>query len=90
MKKTHRILFAKLLEREKKNIEEYVKKVMENNYSFQHSQANIDLPRRLRCFTEEEGMVGLFSAANFSNNENYIIGYLNRLIHGILIVTAQF
>ena len=63
---------------------------MQNNYNFQHSQANVTLPRQLRCFTEEEGLIGLFSATISSNNENYIVGYLNRLIHGILVATAQF
>ena len=39
---------------------------------------------------EEEGKVGQFSSLVFKNNENYIVTYLNLLIHGILTATKEF
>ena len=63
---------------------------MENNFKFQHYIANMEIPSKLKCFTEDESSVGIFAATTFKNNENYIIGYLNMLIHSLLTATSNF
>lgn len=68
LKKTHRILLGKLLERERKIVEEYLAQVMTNNYMFQHNIAKTDIPSKLKSFSEEESTVGLFAAGIFNNN----------------------
>jgi hypothetical protein len=37
-------------------------------------------------YTEEEAKVGIFATVSLKNNENYLIGYLNILIHNLLAV----
>lgn len=37
----------------------------------------------LEIFSEEEAIVGQFTGAMFKINENYLINYLNLLIHGV-------
>lgn len=38
----------------------------------------------LEIFSEEEAIVGQFTGTMFKINENYLINYLNLLIHGII------
>lgn len=57
---------------------------MSNNYEYQSYFANRKVPAELAVLTKFEGTVGMFAAVNFKNNENYLIGYLNVLIHSLL------
>jgi hypothetical protein len=41
-------------------------------------------------FSEEEVIVGQFASAIYKNNENYLINYLNMLIHGINKAVLKF
>ena len=41
-------------------------------------------------YSEEESEVGMFSTVMKKNYENYLIEYLNLLIHNLLSVMAEF
>ena len=57
---------------------------MENNYTHQGNYMKKKTPEEFECFSEQESTVGLFTAVMFKNNENYIKGYLNSLIHCLM------
>lgn len=42
------------------------------------------------CYSHEESTVGFFTAVMFKNNQNYIKGYLNTLIHCLMTVELEF
>ena len=52
--------------------------------------SKLELDENYVGFCLEEGMVGQFSSKLFKNNENYLIGRLNSLLHGILSAAKDF
>ena len=46
--------------------------------------------QQLDLYSNEEATVGCFAIGIEKSNESHLIGYLNKLIHGILSATTQF
>ena len=84
MKKFLIVILNLLLQREKKVIIEKLEQINENNYRNQSHFSQQQLNAALGKFSAEEGLVGQFTSVMFRSNENYLINYLNFLIHGIL------
>ena len=72
------------MENQKKNVDEYLQKVLLNNYENQSYFSQQPIDRKMKMYSEQDSVIGKFSSVMFMNNENYSIGYLNALIHGIL------
>lgn len=73
-----------ILQCSKKNILNYIKKVMKNSYDNQSHFACKDISQNLKKFSKEEAIIGEFTSAVFLSNQNYIIGYLNVIIHSLM------
>lgn len=91
LKKEELVILSKLLAKQKKKIDEYVKKIMKNNYELQKNLSKEGfLEGEFSYYSAFESKVGLFSSFMQKNNIYYLIGYLNELIHSLLTVTRQF
>ena len=64
--------------------------MMDNNYENQRAFSKTPLNENLISFSKDEAVIGQFCSQIFKDNENYLIGYLNSLIHGILTATRDF
>ena len=52
--------------------------------------SKMELDQSYLGYCKEEGVVGQFTSKIFKNNENYLIGHLNSLIHGIMTAINDF
>ena len=74
----------KILAGEKQRIREFMREIMGNNYEQQELLSKEDFYDEISYFSDFESKVGLFNAHMLMNYKNYLINYLNALIHGLL------
>lgn len=71
-----------------------MKKINENNYKMQElllDRKRADYFEEGHEFIEEmEWATSIFSLDMIKNFQNYVVSYLNRLIHGLLNVSKRF
>ena len=73
---------------EKEKIEEYMKNIYLNNYDQQYeTMEGEQISKQAPFMSKHERICGKFSLKVVKNLENYIIIYLNRLIHGLMTVS---
>ena len=63
---------------------------MENNYEHQCQFSKSNIYDKFGLYSEREGKVGIMSSFLFKSSQNYQIGYLNALIHGLLTASSTF
>lgn len=77
-------LLNAILQCEKVNIDAYISRVTKYNYKKQCEFSNQGNSSKLKKFSDEEAMIGEFTSVIFLSNQNYIIGYLNTIIHSLM------
>lgn len=79
-----------LVENEKKRIEEFKNKLDQSNFQQQAELFQRFLEKdSFRHIEKTEKTCGKFAVKVVSNLHNYIIQYLNRIIHGLLVVSKE-
>ena len=77
-----------ILREEEEKIEEYMKNIYLNNYDQQYeTMEGEQISKQAPFMSKHERICGKFSLKVVKNLENYIIIYLNRLIHGLMTVS---
>lgn len=90
MKLTDLEVLIQILKREKQHVEENIMEIMKNNYQQQELLSKETFYEEISYFSDFEVKVGLFNAHMLKNNNNYLVNYLNTLIHGLLKATERY
>jgi hypothetical protein len=81
---------TELIKEEKKEIEDFVNKISTKNYEQQIANMMNELHNDADSFIErDEKISAKFAWKSVNNVENFIVSYLNQLIHGLAYVSKR-
>ena len=78
-----------LLKKEEEAIIQYKNQILDHSNKMQKKLTETDY-KELKLYSNKQATVGCFAVGIEKINESYLIGYINKLIHGILSATAQY